>query len=182
VLVGWDAAVQVLGFDGHPTVLYVRCDEQALEQVRSVLPATVRPSDALIAKRATESAFGALLLGLAGVSLLVGGIGVANTMVISVLERRREIGLRRALGAHRGQIRIQFLAESVALALLGGAAGTVIGTAATLGYATWQRWPPAVPGWAVGAGAGGALLVGVVAGVYPAMRAARLSPTEALAA
>ncbi|NMO54281.1 ABC transporter permease [Actinoplanes sp. TBRC 11911] len=193
VLVGWDAAVTQLGFDGHPTVLYVRCDERALEQVRAVLPATVnpqlpglvqvsRPSDALIAKRATESTFGALLLGLAGVSLLVGGIGVANTMVISVLERRREIGLRRALGAHRGQIRIQFLAESVALALLGGAAGTVIGTAATLGYATWQRWPPAVPGWAVGAGVGGALLVGVVAGVYPAMRAARLNPTEALSA
>jgi putative ABC transport system permease protein len=192
VLVGWDAARDLLGFDGHPTVLYVRCDERALEQVREVLPATVnpqlpglvrvsRPSDALIAKRATESAFGSLVLGLAGVSLLVGGIGVANTMVISVLERRREIGLRRALGANRGQIRIQFLAESITLATLGGAAGTAIGTAATVGYAAWQRWPPIVPGWAVGAGIVGALLVGVVAGVYPAMRAARLAPTEALA-
>jgi putative ABC transport system permease protein len=193
VLVGWDVATRLLGFDGHPTVLYVRCLEPALEQVRSVLPATVnpqlpglvqvsRPSDALIAKRATESAFGALLLGLAGVSLLVGGIGVANTMVISVLERRREIGLRRALGAHRGQIRIQFLAESIALALLGGAAGALLGVAATIGYATWQNWPPIIPLWAVGGGIGGALLVGVVAGVYPATRAARLAPTEALAA
>jgi putative ABC transport system permease protein len=193
VLVGWEVATQLLGFDGHPTVLYVRCREPAVEQVRSVLPATVnpqlpglvqvsRPSDALIAKRATESAFGALLLGLAGVSLLVGGIGVANTMVISVLERRREIGLRRALGAHRGQIRIQFLAESIALALLGGTAGAALGVAATVGYATWQNWPTAVPGSAVGGGIGGALLVGVTAGVYPAMRAARLAPTEALAA
>jgi putative ABC transport system permease protein len=193
VLVGWAAAQSVLGFDGHPTVLYVRCTEAALEQVRGVLPATVnpqlpglvqvsRPSDALIAKRAAESAFGSLLLGLAGVSLLVGGIGVANTMVISVLERRREIGLRRALGAHRGQIRIQFLAESVALATLGGAAGALLGVAVTIGYATSQAWPPVVPGWAVAGGIAGALLVGVVAGVYPAMRAARLAPTEALAA
>jgi putative ABC transport system permease protein len=193
VLVGWVAATRLLGFDGHPTVLYVRCHEPALEQVRSVLPATVnpqlpglvqvsRPSDALLAKRATESAFGALLLGLAAVSLLVGGIGVANTMVISVLERRRDIGLRRALGAHRGQIRIQFLAESVALASLGGAAGALLGVAATVGYATWQRWPPVIPLSAVASGIGGALIVGVVAGVYPAMRAARLAPTEALSA
>ena len=193
VLVGWDAAGDLLGFDGHPTVVYVRCREPALEQVRAVLPATVnpqlpglvvvsRPSDALLAKRATESAFGALLLGLAGVSLLVGGIGVANTMVISVLERRREIGLRRALGAHRGQIRLQFLAESVALSVLGGGAGAAIGVAATIGYATWQNWPPVIPAWAAGGGIGGALLVGVVAGVYPAVRAARLTPTEALAA
>jgi putative ABC transport system permease protein len=192
-LVGWDAATRLLGFDGHPTVLYVRCAEAALEQVRDVLPATLnpqlpglvqvsRPSDALIAKRATESAFGALLLGLAGISLLVGGIGVANTMVISVLERRRDIGLRRALGAHRGQIRIQFLTESIALAFLGGAAGAVLGVAATIGYATGQNWPPVVPGWSVGGGIGGALLVGVIAGVYPAMRAARLAPTEALGA
>ena len=193
VLVGWDAARDLLGFDGHPTVIYVRCREPALEQVRDVLPATVnpqlpglvvvsRPSDALVAKRATENAFGALLLGLAGVSLLVGGIGVANTMVISVLERRREIGLRRALGAHRGQIRIQFLAESIALSALGGTAGAALGVAATIGYATWQHWPPVIPAQSVGAGIGGALLVGVVAGVYPAVRAARLTPTEALSA
>ena len=193
VLVGWDAARDLLGFDGHPTVIYVRCREPALEQVRAVLPATVnpqlpglvqvsRPSDALVAKRATANAFGALLLGLAGVSLLVGGVGVANTMVISVLERRREIGLRRALGAHRGQIRIQFLAESVALSVLGGTAGTAIGVSATIGYATWQYWPPVIPAWSVGGGIGGALLVGVVAGVYPAVRAARLTPTQALAA
>jgi putative ABC transport system permease protein len=191
-LVGWPAAGQHLGFDGRPTVMYVRSHDSAVETVREVLPATVlpqapglvrvtRPSDALAAKRVSETTFSALFLGLAGVALLVGGIGVANTMVISVLERRREIGLRRALGAHRGQIRAQFLAESVALSLLGGLTGTVLGVAATVAYALHQQWPPIVPAAALAAGTGGALLVGVLAGVYPSMRAARLTPTEALA-
>ncbi|MEU4528170.1 ABC transporter permease [Micromonospora ureilytica] len=191
VLVGWDAAKAMLGFDGHPTVVYLRAREDALEDVRAVLPATInpqlpglvqvsRPSDALAAKRATENSFSALFLGLAAVALLVGGIGVANTMVISVLERRREIGLRRALGANRGQIRVQFLTESVLLSVLGGAAGAALGVFATVGYATYQGWPPMIPPTAVLGGITGALLVGVVAGVYPSIRAARLTPTEAL--
>ncbi|KUL27768.1 ABC transporter permease [Actinoplanes awajinensis] len=191
-LVGWPAARRELGFDGRPTVVYVRSAEPAVEAVRDVLPATVlpgapgmvrvtRPSDALAAKRTTETTFSALFLGLAAVALLVGGIGVANTMVISVLERRREIGLRRALGAHRGQIRTQFLVESVALSVLGGVAGSVLGAAATVGYAVHQHWPPVIPMSALGAGTGGALLIGVIAGVYPSVRAARLTPTEALA-
>ncbi|RQW99560.1 ABC transporter permease, partial [Micromonospora inaquosa] len=188
VLVGWDAAKAMLGFDGHPTVLYLRAREDALEDVRAVLPATLnpqlpglvqvsRPSDALAAKRATENSFSGLFLGLAAVALLVGGIGVANTMVISVLERRREIGLRRALGANRGQIRVQFLTESVLLSVLGGAAGAVLGVLATVGYASYQGWPPTIPLTAVAGGIAGALLVGVVAGVYPSIRAARLTPT-----
>ncbi|MEU8113155.1 ABC transporter permease [Micromonospora sp. NPDC048947] len=191
VLVGWDAAKAMLDFDGHPTVVYLRATEDALEDVRAVLPATLnpqlpglvqvsRPSDALAAKRATESSFSALFLGLAAVALLVGGIGVANTMVISVLERRREIGLRRALGANRGQIRVQFLTESVLLSVLGGAAGAVLGVLATVGYASYQGWPPTIPLTAVLGGITGALLVGVIAGVYPSIRAARLTPTEAL--
>ena len=193
VLVSWSAARDHLGFDGHPTVLYLQADEASLEAVRAVLPETIhpeqpgqvmvtRPSDALAAKRATESTFSALFLGLAVVALLVGGIGVANTMVISVLERRAEIGLRRALGAGRGRIRGQFLTESVVLSLLGGAAGTVLGVLATTFYATRQEWPVVVPGYAVAAGLGGAVLIGVLAGVYPAIRASRLTPTQALAA
>lgn len=193
VLVGWDAAKAMLGFDGHPTVVYLRAREDALEDVRAVLPATLnpqlpglvqvsRPSDALAAKRATESSFSGLFLGLAAVALLVGGIGVANTMVISVLERRREIGLRRALGANRGQIRVQFLTESVLLSVLGGAAGAILGVLATVGYASYQGWPPTIPLIAVVGGVGGALVVGVIAGVYPSIRAARQTPTEALSA
>jgi putative ABC transport system permease protein len=116
------------------------------------------------------------------VALLVGGRGVANTMVISVLERRREIGLHRALGATRSQTRSQFLVESVTLSLLGGTAGLLIGVLATIGYALYQGWPPTVPPTAVFGGLAGAVAVGAAAGVYPSIRAARLTPTEALAA
>jgi putative ABC transport system permease protein len=190
-LVGWDAAGTYLGFDGHPSTIYCRADEARVAAVRSVLAATAnpaaplevtvsRPSDALAAKQATDSTFTALLLGLSAVALLVGGVGVANTMVIAVLERRSEIGLRRALGATRGQIRLQFLVESALLSILGGAAGVGLGVAVTAGYATAQGWPTLVPATATGAGLGATVLVGIVAGLFPAMRAARLSPTLAL--
>ena len=191
VLVGWPAAQSRLGFDDHPTVIYLKAQEAQLDAVRGVLPTTIypelpglvqvsRPSDALAAKRATESTFSALIFGLAGVALLVGGIGVANTMVISVLERRREIGLRRALGANRGQIRSQFLTESVVLSGLGGAAGVGLGVLGILAYCTYQGWPVVLPLTALGGGFAGAIGVGIVAGVYPSIRAARLTPTEAL--
>lgn len=192
VLVGWEAAHSTLGFDLRPTQLFLQADEAAVEDVHAVLPATIspqspsevqvsRPSDALAAKRSTEATFSGLFIGLAGVALLVGGIGVANTMVISVLERRREIGLRRALGANRGQIRGQFLTESIALSGLGGLAGITLGVLGTMGYAAYKDWPPVIPLAAVSNGLCGAVLVGVIAGVYPAVRASRLSPTTALA-
>jgi putative ABC transport system permease protein len=192
VLTGWEAARRELRFDGHPTVLYVRMREPQVEAVRAVLPATIhperpgqvlvtRPSDALAAKRATENTFSALFLGLAAVALLVGGIGVANTMVVSVLERRSEIGLRRALGANRGQIRGQFLTESAVLSGAGGLLGTGLGLLATVAYTTYQQWPLVVPMSAAVAGVGGAVVIGVLAGVYPSVRASRLTPKEALA-
>ncbi|WP_432873067.1 ABC transporter permease [Microbispora rosea] len=191
-LVGFPAAEKYLGFDGHPTTVYERSAEEAVEAVRAVLPRTVnpenpeevtvsRPSDALAARAAAASAFTNLLLGLGAVALLVGGVGVANTMVISVLERRKEIGLRRSLGATRGQVRLQFLAESLLLSALGGIAGAALGGLATAGYALSRGWPPVVPPWAFAGAVGATLVIGTLAGLYPAMRAARLSPTVALA-
>jgi putative ABC transport system permease protein len=190
-LIGWDAAQTYLGFDGHPTSVYERSTDAAVPQVRALLPRTVNPenpqdvrvtdpSSALQAKAAAAGAFTNLLLGLGAVALLVGGVGVANTMVISVLERRHEIGLRRSLGATRGQVRLQFVTESLLLSGLGGAAGAILGALATFGYATSIGLPPVVPLWSIADGFGATLAIGTIAGLYPAVRAARLSPTTAL--
>ncbi|WP_369215173.1 ABC transporter permease [Streptomyces flavofungini] len=191
-LVGWSEAERQLDFDGYPTAIYTRADDGSVGDVQAVLGATAnpetpsetevsRPSDALAAKEATDDALSGLLLGLGGVALLVGGVGVANTMVISVLERRSEIGLRRSLGATRGQIRTQFLAEALLLSALGGLGGVLLGIAVTGGYASYQGWPSVVPVWAMAGGVGATLVIGGLAGFYPAVRAARLPPTEALA-
>ncbi|MEU9469266.1 ABC transporter permease [Streptomyces avermitilis] len=190
-LVGWPAAERELDFDGYPTTVYTRSEESKVTDVQAVLGATAnpenpseanvsRPSDALAAKEATDSALSGLLLGLGAVALLVGGVGVANTMVISVLERRSEIGLRRALGATRGQIRTQFLCEALLLSALGGLGGVLLGIVVTSGYAAYQGWPSVVPVWAMAGGIGATLVIGGLAGFYPAVRAARLPPTEAL--
>ncbi|MEV7194393.1 ABC transporter permease [Streptomyces sp. NPDC093510] len=191
-LVGWTVAERELDFDGSPTTIFTRADEAAVNDVQAVLGATTnpenpneanvsRPSDALAAKEATDDTLSGLLLGLGGVALLVGGVGVANTMVISVLERRSEIGLRRSLGATRGQIRTQFLAEALLLSALGGVGGVLLGIAVTGGYSAYQGWPSVVPFWAMAGGVGATLVIGGLAGFYPAVRAARLPPTEALA-
>jgi putative ABC transport system permease protein len=141
-----------------------------------------RPSDALEARAAAKGQFTTLLLGLGGVALLVGAIGIANIMVISVLERRGEIGLRRALGATRRHIAAQFLAESALLAAIGGAAGLALGAGATLLYAQAKHEPFVVPLYAFAAAPTAGFVIGTLAGLYPAVRAARLSPTEALRA
>jgi putative ABC transport system permease protein len=192
-LIGWQAGRRYLGVDGDITTVYTRSDPDAVQAVRDLLARTAnparpnevdvsRPSDALAAQAAVDKTFTGLLLGLGAVALLVGGIGVANTMVISVLERRSEIGLRRSLGATREHIRTQFLTESLLLSVLGGGAGIALGSAATAAYATVQGWPTVVPGWVVAGGIAAALIIGGVAGLYPAIRAARVAPTEALAA
>jgi putative ABC transport system permease protein len=191
-LIGWEAAKTFARFDGHPTKIYVRAAESQVAAVRFVLGPTAnpqapnevavsRPSDALVAKQAADATLTALLLGLGAVALLVGGVGVANTMVISVLERRGEIGLRRSLGATRGHIRVQFLCESLLLAGIGGAGGLMLGIAVTGAYATTKGWPPVVPGWATFGGFVATLIIGALAGLYPAVRASRTPPAEALA-
>ncbi len=191
VLIGLEAAETYLGHDPVPTTIHIRIGPSDVDDVMAVLPATVnpqnpeevevdRPSDALEAREAVDDAFTALFLGLGAVALLVGGVGIANVMVISVLERRSEIGLRRALGATKGHIRTQFLGEALLLSGLGGLSGVLVGWLVTWGYATFKGWATLVPTVALAGGFAAALLIGAIAGLYPAMRAARLSPTEAL--
>jgi putative ABC transport system permease protein len=191
-LIGRQAAQRYLRFDADITTVYTRTDPDAVKATRDLLARTAnparpnevdvsRPSDALAAQAAANETFTGLLLGLGAVALLVGGIGVANTMVISVLERRAEIGLRRSLGATREHIRTQFLSESLLLSVLGGGGGIALGSVVTAAYATMQGWPTVVPIWAIAGGLAAALIIGGVAGLYPAIRAARIAPTEALA-
>jgi putative ABC transport system permease protein len=190
-LVGVPVATADYELEPNPSKLYVRADEDQLTDVRERIGPTAnaenpeevavsRPSDALEAKAAAEGAFTSLLLGLGAVALLVGGVGIANVMVISVLERRFEIGLRRALGATRRHVSTQFLTEALLLAAMGGAAGAVLGAITSAAWAIAQGHPVVIPPEAILGGIVAALLIGAVAGLYPAARAARLSPTEAL--
>jgi putative ABC transport system permease protein len=193
-LVGYPAAQRFFGTDRSPSKIYVRA-RQGEAQVRdaaALLPsaadpwapeevAVSRPSDVLEAQAAAEGAFTSLFLGLGAVALLVGGIGIANVMIISVLERRSEVGLRRALGARRRHIAVQFLGESFVLGICGGLAGVLLGIAATGAYAADEGLTLLVPPVAIAGGLLAACLLGALAGLYPAMRASRLTPTEALA-
>jgi putative ABC transport system permease protein len=191
VLIGYPAAGRYFRFDGHPSEIYVRAATSAVTQVDNLLAAQANPenpsevtvslpSTALVAQVDAQSAFDTLFLGLGAVALLVGAIGVANIMVIAVLERRSEIGLRRALGATKGHIRLQFLGEAILLSLAGGTAGVAAGAAATAIYAHTKGWEVVIPVQAWAGGLGAALLIGGAAGLLPALKAARLSPTRAL--
>jgi putative ABC transport system permease protein len=191
VFIGFPAAETYLGFDGHPSEIYLRTVTSEVGAVYSVLAATAnpeapsdvdvsQPSAALVAQADAQAALNGLFLGLGAVALLVGAVGVANIMVISVLERRSEIGLRRALGATRANIRTQFLTEAILLAVIGGAVGVVFGTISTAVYASTKHWMIVIPVLAWGGGIGAAIVIGAIAGLWPALRAARMSPTEAL--
>lgn len=192
-LIGESIAQQLFGYAGSPTTIYERSDEARVMEVRKLLPPTVnpvspsavkvsRPSDALAAQNTVDQAFTGLLVGVGSIALLVGGIGVANTMVISVLERRREIGLRRSLGATRKHIRVQFLFEAMLLSAYGGLAGTALGWIITAVAAKTNGWVVAIPPEVLVAGIAVTIAVGAIAGVLPAVRAARTSPTAALSA
>lgn len=190
-MVGIGAAETYLDHETVPTSLYVRTNPAFVEDVMGVLAATAnpenpeevevsRPSDALEAREAADDAFTALFLGLGAVALLVGGVGIANVMVISVLERRSEIGLRRALGATKRHIAFQFLGEALLLAVVGGVGGVALGAGVTAVYANVRGWATLVPTVAVIGGVVAAVVIGAIAGLYPAVRASRMSPTEAL--
>ena len=190
-LIGEPVAGRLFDFDGSPTTIYERSADEAVERVRSLLGPTIspqspsevdvsRPSDALAAKNAANQAFTGLLVGLGSVALLVGGIGVANTMIISVLERRREIGLRRSLGATRRHILAQFLAEALLLSALGGVFGCGLGAAVTAAMALTNDWPVTLPTESLAIAMAATLVIGAMAGLYPAVRAARTPPTAAL--
>jgi putative ABC transport system permease protein len=199
-LIGYPAAQQYLGYlslaggktkAGPPSTIYVRTATGHEAAVQSLLAQTAdpeapneanvsQPSDVLTARAAASGAFDSLFLGLGVVALIVGAVGVANIMIISVLERRSEIGLRRALGATKGQIRTQFLAESILLAAIGGVVGVLAGAAATAVYAGSKNWAVVIPAEAWSGGIASAILIGACAGLMPAVRASRMPPTVAL--
>jgi putative ABC transport system permease protein len=192
-LIGFGVAGQLFGYDGRPSRVYLRTAVSAVDTVHDRVAATAqpadpsevavsRPSDALTIRAAAAGTLGALLLGLGAVALLVGAIGIGNVMVIAVLERRVEIGLRRSIGATRGHVAAQFLAESLVLSAIGAVAGVLAGAGVTFVVAASRGWAPEIPAQAPVLAATAALAIGVLAGVYPAMRAARLAPTDALRA
>ena len=196
-MIGNEIAAELFDSELDPSLVYARVrddlldDQRRFDETRAVIAATVlpdaptevsvsRPSELLAARSSTQDAFTGLLLGLGAVALLVGGVGIANVMVISVIERRTEIGLRRALGALRGHIRFQFVCESALLAALGGLGGVLLGAVITFSYAQSQGWVISIPASSLGAGFLLAVAIGSIAGLYPAARAARLDPAEAV--
>lgn len=185
------AATTYANDDGTDTSVYARADDDEILAVSNVIPATAspqhpdevgidRPTDALTAQLAANDTLNRLLIGLAAVGLLVGGVGISNTMIIAVIERRQDIGLRRALGATRGNIATQFLAESALMSACGGLGGVLLGYAVTVFYSSLQHWGISLPLWVGATAVIVTAVIGAVAGLYPAVKASRESPTQAL--
>jgi ABC-type antimicrobial peptide transport system permease subunit len=190
-LIGIDAAKNLLHERVNPTEIYIRSDPDQVTAVREILAATInpetpsevnvsRPSDALAARGVIDKTLSKLLLGLGAISLLVGGIGITNTMLVTVLQRQGEIGLRRAIGAPKGQIRTQFLIESALLSTLGGIGGIGLGALSVFVMTLVQSWPFTFSFPVAAGGIAAAAILGLFAGYVPARRAANLPPTVAL--
>ena len=191
VFIGYGVAKTLFDIDKEPTTIYVRANPTYIEDVVEVIAPSMnpenpdqvqvsRPSDALEAQEAADAAFTNLLLGLGSVALLVGGVAIANVMVMSVLERRMEIGVRRSIGATRREIRYQFLLESIVLSGIGGLVGVVLGTGITLGYTNYTDIVFSIPVSQVLGAIPLALLIGAISGVYPAIKASKIQPAEAV--
>lgn len=191
VFIGYGVAKTLFDIDKEPTTIYVRANPTYIEDVVEVIAPSMnpenpdqvqvsRPSDALEAQEAADAAFTNLLLGLGSVALLVGGVAIANVMVMSVLERRMEIGVRRSIGATRREIRYQFLLESIVLSGIGGLVGVVLGTGVTLGYTNYTDIVFSIPVSQVLGAILLALLIGAISGVYPAIKASKIQPAEAV--
>ena len=191
VFIGYGVAKTLFDIDSEPTTLYLRANPDYVEDVVDVLAPSMnpenpdqvevsRPSDALEAQQAAEAAFTNLLLGLGSVALLVGGVAIANVMVMSVLERRMEIGVRRSLGATRKEIRSQFLLESTILSGIGGVVGVLLGVGITFGYTNYTNIVFSIPFWQIFGAVVLALVIGAISGMYPAIKASKIQPAEAV--
>jgi putative ABC transport system permease protein len=173
--------------------IYVASAQGQTSAVRRVLAATANPADPkgvsvtklsefFQAGEMMDQMFRTLSLGLGALALLIGGIGIANTMVVAVMERRGEVGLRRAMGARAGQIALQFVLEAALIGFIGGVFGVGVGAYATYVYTAAGHTAYAMPWWVIAAGPAISIAIGALAGLYPSLKAARLSPTVALRA
>ena len=191
VFIGYGAAKKLFDINEEPTTIYLRANPSFIEDVVEVIAPSMnpenpdqvevsRPSDALEAQQAVEASFTNLLLGLGSVALLVGGVAIANVMVMSVLERRMEIGVRRSIGATRREIRYQFLLESIVLSGIGGLVGVMLGSLITLAYTNYTNIVFSIPVWQILGAVVLALLIGAISGVYPAIKASKIQPAEAV--
>ncbi len=190
-IIGLGVADTLFETPDNPSAIYAQVPPEQLDEVRDIIPAQAnpaapgevavsRPTEALEIREVIDETFARILQALALIVLAVGGIGIANIMVISVIERRGEIGLRRSLGATRKHIASQFIIESTVLSLLGGLLGVAIGVSIVFGYARYKDFEAIIPWYWLSIGLAAAFGLGAFAGLYPAWRASRLDPAEAV--